>query len=170
MPWGNPNEPAPAAGNEPTAQEWLNERESRLLRWDAAKKTLDAAKETEMEARKAVAEFAFPVDTRLAGKTNSQDLPNGYTLKLADKINPKVTADAKTIESVEETIIPTISNEAPFLFERIIKIDYKFSIGEYNKLDTSNPAHVALKAQIDKLVEFARGTPALEIVPPKETL
>ena len=170
MPWGSPTSPAPEAANELSPQEWLDKREALLLAWDAAKKTLEAAKETEMTARKAVADFAFPMDTRVRGKTNNQDLPNGYKLKLGDKINPKITANNETIEKVEETVIPTISNEAPFLFARIMKVKYDFSIGEYNKLDMQNPAHVALKGEIDKLIEMAAGSPSLEIVPPKDTL
>jgi hypothetical protein len=178
MTWGNPiagaaapaAEAAPVPGSELSPQEWKDKREALLIAWTNAQDVLARAKETEMEARKAVADFAFPVTTRLAGKTNNQDLPNGYVLKLGDKLNHKITADPKTIEKVETEVVPKISNEAPFLFERIVKISYDFSVGEYNKLDKDNPAHVALKAEIDKLIEVSRGTPSLEIKPPKETL
>lgn len=178
MAWGNPIAGAPASANEPLSnadselspQEWMNKREGLLLAWTAAQEVLAKAKESEMEARKAVADFAFPVETRAAGKTNNQDLPNGYVLKLGDKLNHKVSADARTIEEVEDKIVPTLGNEAPFLFERILKIKYDFSIGEYNKLDPQNPTHAALKAEIDKLIEVSRGTPSLEIKPPKDKL
>lgn len=168
MTWGTP---APATGPVPDAelspQEWANKREGLLLAWDAAKAALATAKENEMEARVAVANFAFPVETRAAGKTNNQELPNGYKLKLGDKLNYKIVAAHKTIGEVEDKIIPTISNEAVFIFERIVKVSYDFSVGEYNKLDLENPSHVKLKAEIDKLIEVTRGTPSLEIVPPK---
>jgi len=166
MTWGS----APIAAtpdDELSPEQWTDKREALLLKWDADKRALETAKATEMESRKAVADFAFPVDTRLAGRTNNQDLPNGYTLKLGDKLNHKITADPKTIQQVEEKVVPTISNEATFIFERIIKISYDFSVGEYNKLDMANPAHVLLKDEIDKLIEVTRGSPSLEIKPPK---
>ncbi len=173
MAWGNPNTGAEAPASTPVAdselspQEWTNKREGLLLAWDSAKKALDVAKETEMTCRKAVADFAFPVDTRLQGKTNNQDLPNGYVLKLGDKLNHKIVASPQTIAEVEEKVIPTISNEAVFIFERIVKVSYDFSIGEYNKLEKDNPAHIKLKAEIDKLIEVSRGAPSLEIKAPK---
>jgi hypothetical protein len=169
MAWGNPNAPAPqpVAEDELSPAEWANKRELLLLQWDADKKALEIAKENEMASRKAVADFAFPVDTRLAGRTNNQELPNGYTLKLGDKLNHKIVALPKTIQEVEEKIIPTISNEAVFKFERIVKVTYDFSVGEYNKLEADNPADVKLKEQIDKLIEVSRGAPSLEIKPPK---
>lgn len=168
MTWGTPAPAtAPVADADLSPQEWTNKREGLLLAWDAAKTTLAAAKEAEMEARVAVANFAFPVATRLQGKTNNQDLPNGFKLKLGDKLNHKIVATPKTIQEVEDKVVPTISNEATFVFERIIKVTYDFSVGEYNKLDMENPAHVKLKAEIDKLIEVTRGTPSLEIVPPK---
>lgn len=169
MAWGNPTAPAPQpeAAPELSPQEWLNKREALLLAWDASKRALETAKEIEMTNRKAVAEFAFPVDSRVKGKTNNQDLPNGFVLKLGDKINHKIVALPKTIQQVEEKVIPTISNEAVFKFERIVKITYDFSVGEYNKLDPENEADVKLKAEIDKLIEETRGAPSLEIKPPK---
>lgn len=177
MPWGNPHAApaatpaaAPNAAADLSPQEWLDKREALLLAWTNAKTTLEAAKESEMQARKAVADFCFPVETRVAGKTNNQDLPNGYTLKLGDKLNYKVTASHDVIGKVEDDIVPTLGNEAPFLFERIIKIAYDFSVGEYNKLDPQNPTHANVKAQVDKLIEVSRGTPSLEIKPPKDTL
>lgn len=173
MAWGNPNTGAEApaapatADTDLTGPEWTAKRETLLMAWDASKKSLETAKANEMEVRKAVADFAFPVETRLAGKTNNQDLPNGYTLKLGDKLNYKIVANHQTIGDVEEKVIPTISNEAVFIFERIVKVSYDFSVGEYNKLDLQNPAHVALKGEIDKLIEVSRGTPSLEIKEPK---
>lgn len=174
MAWGNPQpasaapaEQAPVADAELSPQEWMNKREGLLLAWTASKEALEVAKADEMTARKAVADFAFPLDTRARGKTNNQDLPNGYTLKLGDKLNYKVSANHETIGNVEDKVVPTLGNEAPLLFERIIKISYDFSVGEYNKLDPQNPTHAALKAEVDKLIEVTAGSPSLEIKPPK---
>lgn len=169
MVWGSEAPPAtqPVAADELSPQEWTNKREALLLQWDNDKKALEVAKEAEMTSRKAVADFAFPVETRAAGKTNNQDLPNGYVLKLGDKLNYKIAATPQTIQAAEEKVIPTIGNEAVFIFERIVKVSYDFSVGEYNKLDPENPAHVKLKEEIDKLIEVSRGAPSLEIKAPK---
>ncbi len=171
MSWGNP-----VASTEvdlktlpQTDPRWIAERDRLLSAWEASKDVLTRAKETEMSDRTAFADFAFPVTERKSG-VNKLDLNHGYVAKLGHKVNYKIVASNQAVEDAEE-IAPKLGNEAQFLFERIITWEAKFSVGEYNKLDTVNSAeHKKVKELVDTLIEVSNGTPSLEIVAPKATL
>jgi len=142
----------------------IAKRDEALTKWEAAKTALETAKADEMEARKLAFKFAFGNDAKEG--TNRTELHNGYTIKGVRKVNYKIAASHDAIDAAEERM-PTLGNEATFLFERIIVWTPDFSKSEYNKLDTGNPTHRAVKAEIDKLIETSDGAPTLAIEAPK---
>jgi len=139
-------------------------RDAALARHEAAKALLETAKADEMEARKEAFKWAFGGDANEG--TNRVELNNGYALKGVRKVNYKIAVSNDTIDAAEDKM-PTLGNEATFLFERIIVWTPEFSKSEYNKLDTGNPTHRAVKAEIDKLIETTDGAPTLTIEAPK---
>ncbi len=135
---------------------------------DTAKDVLARAKNSEMEARLMVANYAFPTGDRKEG-VNNLELSDGRVAKLGHKVNYKLVGDNEAIEKAEDAC-EEIGNEGSFLVERIITWEAKFSKSEYNKLDTSNPTHAKVKQEIDKVLEVTAGTPSLEIKEPKAKL
>lgn len=135
---------------------------------DEAKVILEAAKNSEMEARLMVGNYAFPVAGRKEG-VNNLELSDGRTVKLGHKVNYKLASDNEAVEKAEEAC-EAIGNEGQFLVERIITWEAKFSKSEYNKLDVSLPTHAKVKQEIDKVLEISNGTPSLEIKEPKAKL
>ena len=139
-----------------------------IAQHDAAKAVLEAAKNSEMEARLMVGNYAFPVSGRKEG-VNNLELDDGRVVKLGHKLNYKLKGDNDAIEKVEEAC-DAIGNEGSFLVERIITWEAKFSKSEYNKLDEANPTHVKVKKLIDGVLEISNGTPSLEVKEPKAKL
>lgn len=135
---------------------------------DHAKEVMARAKNSEMEARLMVGNYAFPVGDRKEG-VNNLELSDGRVVKLGHKVNYKLVGDNEAIEKAEDAC-EEIGNEGSFLVERIITWEAKFSKSEYNKLDTSNPTHAKVKQEIDKVLEVTAGTPSLEIKEPKAKL
>lgn len=135
---------------------------------EAAKGVLEAAKNSEMEARLMLGNYAFPVAGRKEG-VNNLELSDGRTVKLGHKVNYKLSSDNEAVEKAEDAC-EAIGNEGSFLVERIITWEAKFSKSEYNKLDVSNPTHAKVKAEIDKVLEISAGTPSLEVKEPKAKL
>lgn len=135
---------------------------------EAAKAVLEAAKNSEMEARLMVGNYAFPLAGRKEG-VNNLELSDGRTVKLGHTVNYKLTKDIEKVEKAEDEAAAA-GNEGSFLAERIITWEAKFSKSEYNKLDTSNPTHAKVKAAIDKVLEISNGTPSLEVKEPKAKL
>lgn len=133
-----------------------------------AKALLERAKNSEMEARLMVGNYAFPEASRKEG-VNNLELSDGRVAKLGHKVNYKLVGDHDAIEKAEEAC-DAIGNEGGFLVERIITWSPSFSKSEYNKLDVSNPTHAKVKAEIDKVLEISAGTPTLEIKEPKAKL
>jgi hypothetical protein len=142
----------------------IAKRDAALAKWEASKVALDTAKADEMKARKTAFQFAFGGEAKEG--TNRVELNNGYALKGVRKVNYKIAASNEAVDRAED-LMPTLGNEATFLFERIIVWTPDFSKSEYNKLDTGNPTHRAVKAEIDKLIETSDGAPTLEIEAPK---
>lgn len=149
---------------DPHSPKGIELRDAALAKWEASKVALDTAKADEMEARKEAFKWAFGNDAKEG--TNRTELHNGYTIKGVRKVNYKIAVSNEAVDAAEDRM-PTLGNEATFLFERIIVWKPEFSKSEYNKLDTGNPTHRAVKAEIDKLIETTDGAPTLEIEAPK---
>jgi hypothetical protein len=169
MAWGDPVSPAVLT---PGSPEWCAKRDEKLLAWDASKKALEVAKETEMNLRKEVGEFVFPTDGRKEG-VNNHELGNGYTLKLGHKVNYKLVGPNDKIIEVEERA-EKVGNEGKFIIERLITWKADISVTEYKKLKTdanegSETAKEILKI-VDEVVETSSGAPSLEIKEPKAKL
>lgn len=141
-------------------------RDMMLKRWEECKATLEAAKNTEMEVRKAVAAYVFPTPKE---GVNNHELGGGYVLKMGHKLNYSLKGDNDAIEAVEDKCAK-LGNEGQFLIERVIVWEAKFSKSEYNKLDDTLPVHKDVKAAIDSVLEIKPGSPSLEIKEPKAGL
>lgn len=178
MSWGTPNFAPPAAGsvighNQPPANPEqpasapfsIAERDRLLAIWDTHKQTLAAAKDAEMVARKAVAEYCFPTPNP---GVNRIELNAGYKLKLGHKLNYKVAASNDSVVELEDRAEEDFGPEAKFIIERLFCWKVEVSVSEYKKLDpANNPAHKKLKAAVDQLIEITPGAPSLEIEAPK---
>lgn len=166
MTWGSGTAAIAEPSQPTTAPYSVEERDRRLAVWDEAKKVLEAAKTSEMEARKAVFDYCFP-DAREG--TNRIELNNGYALKCVAKFNHKIAASNDQVDTVEAEAAK-LGNEGTFLIERIITWTPGFSKSEYKKLDVALPTHAAVKALVDSVLEITPGAPTLEIEEPKAKL
>lgn len=164
MTWGNGN----AAIAEPSANAPFSvvERDRLLKNWEDAKIKLEAAKTSEMEARKAVADYCFP---EAREGTNRIELNQGFSLKMVHKLNHKIAASNDQVDAIEVEA-GKLGNEGTFLIERVITWTPGFSKSEYKKLDVSLPTHAKVKALVDSVLEITPGAPTLEIEEPKATL
>lgn len=163
----NPTAPWPTAPKPVTLDE-------ALLKWDSAKKALDAAKEAEMEARKLAFSLGFGAEAKEG--TNTRELGNGYELKGVKKLNYKLKApegySGDTVDAVDDCVerFSRISNEGEFIAERLFKYSVDMSVSEYRKLceeaEYSAPKK-AMLAELNKILEITEGAPTLEIKAPK---
>jgi len=140
------------------------ERDRLLAEWEKSKLVLEAAKQQEMTARKAVVAVAFTEDAKEG--TNRIPLANGYALKYVRKINYKLEKDNRLLNAAYSEI-EAIGNEGAFLAGEILKRVYDFGQGAYKKLDVSNPTHAAIKAIVDRVLTTSDAAPSLEIENPK---
>lgn len=135
-----------------------------LAAWEASKKALDAAKETEMKFRKRY--VALASDPTKEKGTENIPLNNGFKAKVVKKINFGwiKNSDGKTdwdkVMKAQDEIEAT-GNEGAFIAERLFKWEATLSVSEYNKLDPK------YKAIADKVIVTTEGAPTLEIIPPK---
>jgi hypothetical protein len=146
-----------------------------LLTWDAAKKSLELAKEAEMEARKVAFGLGFGTDAKEG--TNTLELGNGYALKGVKKLNYKLKAPegykGTTVDAIDDTTeaFARISNEGEFIAERLFKYSVEMSVTEYRKLVEEadySPVKKALLTELNKVLEISEGAPTLEIKEPKK--
>lgn len=141
-------------------------RDYLLKLWEASKVTLEKAKASEMDLRKAVFAYQFPNPKE---GTQRVEIGGGYALKAVHKVNIKISASNEDVDKAEDEATK-IGNEGTFLFERIITWTPNFSKSEYKKLEADNPTHIAVKKLIDGLIEETSGAPTLEIEAPKAKL
>lgn len=166
MSWGNGNAAIADTSQPSSAPFSVEERDRRLAAWDEAKKVLDAAKTSEMEARKLVADYCFP---NASEGTNRIELNNGHSLKMVAKFNYKIAAPNDAVDKIEDEA-SKLGNEGTFLIERVITWTPNFSKSEYNKLNTDLPVHAKVKALVDSVLEITPGAPTLTIEEPKAKL
>ncbi len=147
-----------------TEEEYIAERDRLLLVWQNAKAALDAAKETELQARKAAVLMMH--DPSKSGKTENVLLGNGYKAKLKVPIrygfvkNEDDRVDKKRIDLALQQIEKD-GSAGELVAERLIKWTPDLSLTEYKLLPDK------WKAIIDEVIVTSEGTPTLEIVEPK---
>lgn len=146
---------------------WLAERDRLLKIWDEAKTTLEKAKESEMEARKASQAFAFGPNAREG--MNNQPLANGYELKFGKKMNYKIAATNDQVDKAEDEAAK-LGARGELLFERCITWTPNFSKSEFNKLDAADETDKAVKKIIEDIIEVTEATGSLEIKAPRAKL
>lgn len=127
-----------------------------LQNWDTSKKSLEAAKESEMNFRNMVTHEFFP-DAKEG--TQRVELPAGYALKLVAKTN--YTFDDKEAMHGALCEIETTGEHGAFIAQRLVSFTPKLSVAEYKKL---SPQY---KVIIDRVLTSKPAAPALEIEEPK---
>lgn len=131
-------------------------RDNLIQAWIEAQTDAAAAKEREMQLRKAVAEKCFP--DQQAARTQNLELGNGYLLKLESTVTHKL--DKLKVDDVLTKIEKTFEN-GKFVVERLVKFDPVLSVGEYNKLDPK------IKRLFDTVVTTTPAAPKLTFIEPK---
>jgi len=144
--------------------DFITVRDRLLAQWEITKKTLERAKEVEMELRKI--NVAFLSDPAKHKGTENVELGGGYKATMVKKINYGFVknADGKidkhaiddALDAIEEKI-----ESGKLIAERLIKWTPDLSLTEYNQLPD------AAKAIIDKVIVTTDAAPTLEIKAPK---
>lgn len=147
-----------------TEAEFIAERDARLVKWDTAKKALDAAKEEELKLRKEAVLFLH--DPSQAGKTENVPLGNGYVAKTKTPVNYGwvKNADGRADKAKIEKALQKIEKDGDageLIAERLVKWSPELSLTEYKQLSDK------WKKIIDEVIVTTDGTPTLEIVEPK---
>ena len=126
-------------------------RDEKIMAWNEAKRTLDAAKAAEMEMRKSIVAAEF--DTSKVG-TQNVELGNGWKLKAVVKESYKLDSDVEKVEDMLDGL-------EDWQAERLVKWSPTLSVSEYKKLDDED------RAKVDKVLTIAPSSPTLELVAPK---
>lgn len=137
-------------------------KDQKLQKWLDAKTALDAAKETEMEMRKAVVD-AFPFDADKKEGTQNLELANGFKLKVvkAQNYNLKGDVDAALLAYENAAGTPEEHGRRKLETELLVKWKPNLSVSAYREAPTE-----LLKA-IETVLTITDGSPTLELVEPK---
>lgn len=148
-----------------TQEEYIAERDRRLMDWNRKKEGLDAAKDAEMKARKAAVLFMH--DPSQTGRTENVDLGGGYkaTFKIPVKYGFVKNAEGKTDKArIEKALskLESLGGAGELIAERLVKWTPELSLTEYNLLNEKHK-----KIIDDVIVTSDDGAPSLEIKAPK---
>jgi len=141
-------------------------RDDLLVMWDAAKKDLADAKETEMEMRKYIVSRAFPTPKE---GVNTLELGNGYQLKAGVKFNYNL----KDTTTVKNTLykISEIGNQGSFIANKLVSWTPNFLLTEFRQLEENANSGSLEAKEILKLchemLEITNAAPTLNIKEPK---
>lgn len=145
--------------------DFITVRDRLLAQWEITKKTLERAKEVEMELRKV--NVAFLGDPEKHKGTENIELGNGYIAKMVKKINygfvknkdGKIDKDAidLALDKIEDKV-----EGGKLIAERLVKWTPDLSLTEYNLLPDE------AKVIIDAVIVTTDGAPTLEIKAPKK--
>ena len=142
------------------------DQDALLMRWDALKKAVEAAKEQEMELRKYIVTCAFP---NADEGTNTIELGEGYKLKAVVKYNYTLS-DNDTVEAGLDAI-SKIGNDGKFIADRLVSWTPNFLKREYTQLldDKSKGSKIAsdILDVVTTFLTIKDAAPTLDIVEPK---
>lgn len=146
-----------------TEEGYIAERDRLIMAWQASQTKLAAAKESEMQLRKELVEFAF--DQSKQSGTETLELGGGYKLKAGKKLNYGFIKgeDGKTDRKAIETALTKIEKDGAvgeLIAERLVKWSPELSISEYKKLDEK------YRKAIDAVIVTSEGAPTLEFIEP----
>lgn len=155
---------------------WL--KSELVLAWQNAAAALETAKTEEIDLRnKVVSVFGDPKKDK---GTETKELGNGWKLKLTHKLNFKLKSHSEGVSDVDAVsgviqAIGKIGPEMTMLAPRLVAWKPQLSTREYELLlktaeqNKDNPEHSAVKAKalLETVVEFNKGAPTVEVVPPK---
>lgn len=143
------------------------DQDALLVLWDIKKKTVETAKNEEMELRKYIVARAFP--NKQEG-INTVELGAGYELKATIKFNYNL-ADNDTVEKTLEKIA-AIGNQGAFIADRLINWKPSFLLTEYRKLqsaaESGSQDAQAILATIGEMLTVDDAAPTLAIKEPKK--
>jgi len=143
------------------------DQDALLMRWDALKQAVEAAKEQEMELRKYIVTRAFP---NADEGTNTIELGEGYKLKAVVRYTYKL-ADNKTVTDVLQKI-GKLGNEGEFVADRLVSWTPNFLKSEFTKLQEEASEGSKFAADtillINEMLTISNAAPTLDIVEPKK--
>lgn len=152
----------------PSASPWdALDQDALLMLHKAKQDALTALKVEELELRKYIVNRAFPQKTE---GTNTLELGSGWELKAVVKYNYRL-ADNDTVENILDEI-SQVSNEGPFIADRLVSWTPNFLKTEYTKLQEeagkgSEQAKTILKLT-EKMLTITDAAPTLVIKEPKK--
>ena len=126
-----------------------------LKQWTEAKTALDAFKILEASLREKLVKEAFPDKKKLAEGTFKYDLPHGWQLSMAAKVN--VTIDEAVLDSTFEAL-----REAGMKPEDIFGSKATFIKAGYKALDAQG------KKLVESALTFKDGSLTLDLIAPKQ--
>ena len=142
------------------------DQDALLMRWDALKQAVEAAKEQEMELRKYIVTRAFP---NADEGTNTVELGEGYKLKAVVRYTYNL-ADNDTVEAGLDAI-SKIGNDGKFIADRLVSWKPSFLKTEYTQLldDKSKGSKIAsdILDVVTTFLTIKDAAPTLDIVEPK---
>lgn len=139
----------------------MQERDNKILEWNAAVTELAAAKEKELKLRKELLFECFNYEEDNREGTENVQLGNGYKLKAGFKLYRRLTNTNGETEAILDSIEAT-GPEGALLADRVVKWKPELSISEYKKLPEN------FRKMLDSVVTSTPGTPSLEFVVPKK--
>lgn len=146
-----------------TMEEYIAARDAALVKWQASKAALDAAKDTEMEDRKNAVFLMH--DPAKSGSTENVELGGGYkaTFKVPVTYGFIKKGDKVDKAAIEKALTKIEKNSAAgeLIAERLVKWTPVLSMTEYKQLSEKD------KAAIDAVIVTSEGSPSLEIKEPK---
>lgn len=137
-----------------------------LMRHEAAKKALDAAKKLEMDLR--VATVKILVGSKPKEGMNTVPLGNGYEAKAKIAYTYSLGKAAEVEQALDS--FARVSNEGSFIADRLVTWTPSLSLTEYRALceeaKTSKP-HAEMLRKFSEVLTIKEAAPTLEIKAPK---
>lgn len=140
------------------------ERDQLLVEWQQAKKTLDAAKEKELELRKRIVEETDLFDPTKETGTQTVQLGQGWKVKATKGLNYNVANK----EGETFTVLAELDKMGNELISHIAKELFSFK-PEVRKTKLKELAEISPDAHrlVESVITTKPATPSLELIPPK---
>lgn len=140
--------------------EWKAKFAEKMAEWRRKKVLHEQAKADEMRLRLELVEFAG--NPELVAGSERLPLDDGGSLKITKVINYSFTGNDPLLNALQ--LMRDAGPVGPFLADRVVRWTPELCIGEYKKLPED------YKIILERVVVESKGTPSLEISPPKGTV
>lgn len=140
--------------------EWKAKFAEKMAEWRRKKVLYEQAKADEMRLRLELVEFAG--NPEIVAGSERLPMDDGGSLKITKVINYSFVGDDPLREALQR--MRDVGPMGEFLAERVVRWKPELCVGEYKKLPQD------YKIILQPVVMESRGTPSLEISPPKGTM